>query len=153
MVHASIKELAVANLIIPYVGFTFAYGEASAGFVGLFAALIPAATAVFAHVMLPDERLTGAIAVGLALGFAGVAVLLASGDSGLGPEGRPMVAAALALVSVASIGYASATAKRHAGRYDALEVTGLQFAFAAVALVPVMLLLEGSPATLTASLS
>ena len=143
--------LAVTNLLIPYVLFTFAYEEASAGFVGLFAALIPLATAVYAHFMLTNERLNSGKVIGLAIGFIGVAALLVSGDSGLGSEGRPMVAAVLALISVAAIGYAGAYAKRYAGRYDPLEITGLQFSLSTVVLIPAMLWFEGLPNTLTAS--
>jgi drug/metabolite transporter (DMT)-like permease len=141
--------LAVTNLLIPYVLFTFAYEEASAGFVGLFAALIPLATAVYAHFMLTNERLNRGKVIGLAIGFAGVAALLISGDSGLGAEGRPLIAAVLALVSVAAIGYSGAYAKRYAGRYDPLEITGLQFSLSAVILIPAMLWFEGLPNSLT----
>ena len=141
--------LAVTNLLIPYVLFTFAYEEASAGFVGLFAALIPLATAVYAHFMLTNEKLNTGKIIGLAIGFTGVAALLISGDSGLGSEGRPLVAAVLALISVAAIGYAGAYAKRYAGRYNPLEITGLQFSLSAVVLIPAMLLFEGMPSSLT----
>ena len=142
--------LAVTNLLIPYVLFTFAYEEASAGFVGLFAALIPLATAVYAHFMLTSEKLNSGKTIGLAVGFIGVAALLVSGDSGLGNEGRPLVAAALALISVAAIGYAGAYAKRYAGRYDPLEITGLQFLLSSVILIPAMVWFEGLPDSLTA---
>lgn len=142
--------LAVTNLLIPYVLFTFAYDEASAGFVGLFAALIPLATAVYANFMLADERLNRGKVIGLIVGFAGVAALLFSGDSGLGAEGRPLVAAALALVSVVAIGYAGAYAKRYAGRYDTMEMIGIQFGASAVLVIPAMLLLEGVPTSIAA---
>ncbi|MEN8114354.1 MAG: DMT family transporter [Actinomycetota bacterium] len=143
--------MAVTNLLIPYIVFTFAYDEASAGFVGLFAALIPLSTAVYAHFMLDNERLSGLKLVGLSAGFAGVAALLVSGDSGLGGEGRPLIAATLSLVGVAAIGYAGGYAKRYAGRYDPLEITGLQFLFSAIILLPMMLWFEGIPVTLTVS--
>jgi drug/metabolite transporter (DMT)-like permease len=142
--------LAFTNLLIPYVLFTFAYEEASAGFVGLFAALIPLSTAVYAHFMLSDEKLNTGKITGLAVGFIGVAALLISGDSGLGAEGRPLVAAALSLISVAAIGYAGAYAKRYAGRYDPLDITGLQFLLSVVVLIPAMLWFEGLPSSLTA---
>jgi len=141
--------LAVTNILIPYVLFTFAYEQASAGFVGLFAALIPLATAVYAHFMLSDELLNGGKILGLAIGFAGVAALLVSGDSGLGAEGRPLIAAGLALISVAAIGYAGAYAKRYAGRYDPLEITGIQFILSTFVLIPAMLWFEGLPDALT----
>ncbi len=142
--------MAITNLLIPYVLFTFAYNEASAGFVGLFAALIPLATAIYANFMLDNERLTRGKLVGLFIGFSGVGALLISGDSGLGEEGRPLFAALLALISVVAIGYAGAYAKRYAGRYDPIEITGIQFALSAVVLIPAMLVFEGLPTSLTA---
>jgi len=143
--------MAITNLLIPYILFTFAYNEASAGFVGLFAALIPLSTAIYANFMLDNERLTRGKLVGLFIGFSGVAALLISGDSGLGGEGRPLVAATLALISVVAIGYAGAYAKRYAGQYDPIEITGIQFGLSAVVLIPAMLIFEGIPNSLTAS--
>lgn len=141
---------AVFNLTIPYILFTFAYDNASAGFVGLLAALIPLATAVFANFMLPDEPLTKAKLFALFIAFTGVAALLLSGDSGLAEGGRPFVAVGLGLTAVISIGYAGTFAKRHAGQYDPVVLTGLQFGFAAVVLVTAMLAIEGLPLDVTA---
>jgi len=136
---------AVFGLTIPYVLFTFAYNEASAGFVGLLTALIPLATAVFATVMLPDEPLTKGKLFALFVAFTGVAALMLSGDSGLSEGGRPLLAIGLGLTSVATIGYAGAFAKRHAGEYDPIMMTGLQFGISAVWLVVAMVAVEGLP--------
>jgi drug/metabolite transporter (DMT)-like permease len=141
---------AVFNLTIPYVLFTFAYDNASAGFVGLLAALIPLATAVFANFMLPNEPLTKAKLLALFIAFTGVAALLLSGDSGLADGGRPFVAVGLGLTAVISIGYAGTFAKRHAGQYDPIMLTGLQFGFGAIVLVTAMLAIEGLPLDVTA---
>jgi len=137
--------MAVFNLTIPYILFTFAYDEASAGFVSLLAALIPISTAVFANFMLPNEPLTLGKFVGLFVAFAGVAALLLSGDSGLSEGGRPLVAVGLALTAVATIGFSSAFAKKHAGTYDPTMLTWLQFAFSAIWLTIAMFALEGAP--------
>ena len=141
---------AVFNLAIPYVLFTYAYDEASAGFVGLLAALIPLATAVFANFMLPNEPLTVPKLFALFVAFTGVAALLLSGDSGLPEGGRPFLAVALGLTAVSSIGFAGTFAKRHAGSYDPVMLTGLQFGLAAVFLVSAMLAIEGLPTDVTA---
>jgi drug/metabolite transporter (DMT)-like permease len=141
--------MAITNLVVPYVLFTFAYAEASAGFVALFAALIPMATALFANKMLPNEPLTRWKLIGLSIGFAGVAALLVSGDSGLATGGRPLLAAGLAVLGVASIGYAGVYAKRHAGEYDPTEITGLQFIFGALILIVPTVVIEGTPGDLT----
>lgn len=138
------------NLTIPYVLFTFAYDEASVGFVALLAALIPISTAVFANFMLGDEPLTPTKFLGLFVAFTGVAALLLSGDTGLAEGGRPLLAVGLGLTSVASVGYAGVFAKRHAGTYDPIMLTGLQFAFASVWLIAAMLFIEGAPTDVTA---
>jgi drug/metabolite transporter (DMT)-like permease len=140
---------AVFNLTIPYVLFTFAYGEASAGFVGLLAALIPLATSVFANFMLPDEPLTRRRLVALFIAFSGVAALLLSGDSGLEEGGRPMLAIGLGLAAVVSVGYSGAFAKKHAGAYDPIMLAGIQFAFASTWLVAAMFVFEGAPTDVT----
>ncbi|MGI9667163.1 MAG: DMT family transporter [Acidimicrobiia bacterium] len=136
---------AIFNLTIPYVLFTFAYDEASAGFVGLLAALIPISTAAFANFMLRDEKLTFAKFIGLFVAFTGVAALLLSGDSGLSEGGRPVVAVGLGLTAVASIGYAGAFAKKHTGEYNPTMLTGLQFGYATIWLLVAMLAIEGLP--------
>lgn len=140
---------AIFNLTIPYILFTFAYDNASAGFVGLLAALIPLSTALFAHFMLHDEPLTIPKLVGLFVAFSGIAFLLLSGDSGLSEGGRPVVAVGLALTAVASIGFAGTFAKKHAGTYDPTTMTGLQFGFSAIWLVAAMFAVEGPPTDLT----
>jgi drug/metabolite transporter (DMT)-like permease len=142
---------AVFNLTIPYVLFTFAYGEASAGFVGLLVALIPLATSMFANFMLPNEPLTARRLVALFVAFSGVAALLLSGDSGLAEGGRPLLAIGLGLTAVVSVGYSGAFAKKHAGTYDPIMLSGLQFGFSSVWLVAAMILIEGAPTDLSST--
>jgi drug/metabolite transporter (DMT)-like permease len=142
---------AVFNLTIPYVLFTFAYGEASAGFVGLLAALIPLSTSVFANFMLPNEPLTRGRLVALLVAFSGVAALLLSGDSGLSEGGRPILAIGLGLTAVVSVGYSGAFAKKHAGTYEPIMLSGLQFGFSSIWLVAAMLTIEGAPTDVSAS--
>lgn len=142
---------AVFNLTIPYVLFTFAYGEASAGFVGLLAALIPLATSVFANFMLPDEPLTARRLVALFVAFSGVAALLLSGDSGLSEGGRPLLAIGLGLTAVVSVGYSGAFAKKHAGTYDPIMLSGLQFGFSSIWLVAAMIVIEGAPSDVSST--
>lgn len=135
----------VFNLTVPYVLFTFALEEASAGFVALIAALIPMATSVFANFMLPNEPLTPRRLFALFVAFTGVAALLLSGDSGLAEGGRPLIAIALGLISIVSVGFSGAFAKKHAGTYDPIMLAGLQFSIASIWLVAAMVAVEGLP--------
>ena len=139
----------IFQLSIPFILFNLAYDNASAGFVGLFAALIPLGTAIVAHFMLPDEPLHLAKMFGLSLAFAGVAFLLLSGDSGLAEGGRPLVAAALSLGAVVSISYAGVYAKRNAGNFDPMELAFMQFAIGIVLIGSAMLIFEGMPGAIS----
>lgn len=133
------------NLTVPYVLITFALVEASAGFMGIVTALIPISTSIFANYMLPNEQLTPRRLVALFVAFTGVAALLLSGDSGLAEGGRPLVAIALGLLSVVSIGFSGAFAKKHAGTYEPITLAGLQFGIASIWLVGAMIAIEGVP--------
>ena len=143
--------MAITNLAAPYLLTTVALQYASAGFVGLPAALIPLLTAAMAHVFLPGDRLSLAKVLGLALAMAGVVVLLTSGDSGLSEAGRPLLAGLLGLGSAVSIAVGSIYAKHHAGAYGTLEVIGLQFGMGAVGLAVASVVAEGVPAVPTAA--
>ena len=136
--------MAVTNMAVPFVVSNVALQYASAGFVALPAALIPLMTAGLAHLLLPDERLTTAKVLGLVVALAGVAVLLLSGDSGLAEGGRPLLAGALGLGSVFTISLGSIYAKRHAGEYRLLEVSGIQFLVGAVIIAIASLIADGA---------
>ena len=71
------------NMAVPFALFTTAYQYASAGFVGLLAALMPLSTAIVAHYTVHDEPLTAPKLLGMLVALAGVVLLFVSGDSGL----------------------------------------------------------------------
>jgi len=124
--------MSILSVTLPFVSRSVALQYASAGFVGLATALVPLATVVVANFVLKDEPLRLATVVGLGIALAGVAVLVLSGDSGIGIEGRPAVAGGLALVGVVSVALGSVYAKRYAGQYSVLGVSGVQFAIGAL---------------------
>lgn len=142
--------MSLFNLALPFVLFTLGYQYASAGFMGLLAALIPITTALFAHFLLPDDPLYSGKVVGLVVAFAGVAFLSLTGDSGLEEGGRPLLALSLGVASVVCIGIANIYAKKRAHHYDPVEVTGMQFALGAVMLVSLAAVVEGYPSEITA---
>ena len=137
--------LSILVVLLPYQTRNLALDNASAGFVALVSALIPLGTAVVAHFMLSNERLKAPILVGLMLGLGGVAVLLLGGDSGIAEGGNPPVAGVFALASVVSVSVAAVYAKRYAGHYSVLAVTGVQLALGGAGLALIALILEGIP--------
>lgn len=140
----------VGNLAGPFVLITLALQYASAGFVGIVIALIPLATAAFAHLMLIDEPMRLGMLTGLAVATGGVAALVISGDSGLDSGGRPLLAFGLAVSAVALIGFSSVYAKIHAESYSAVELGGLQFVSGAIVLLVLTFAIEGIPSSVGA---
>ena len=143
--------MSVMSVTIPFLSRNFALKYASAGFVGLASALVPLATAITAHFMLADEPLDRTTIGGLLVALAGVAVLVLSGDAGIGEGGRPLLAGVLALLGVVSVALGGVYAKRHAGGYSPLAVAGVQFVLGAVITSVLMLIVEGVPANPTAA--
>jgi len=143
--------MSVLSVTIPFLSRNFALQYASAGFVGLASALVPLATGITAHFLLPDEPLDRTTMTGLIVALSGVAVLVLSGDAGIGEGGRPELAGVLALLGVVSVAFGGVYAKRHAGGYSPLAVAGVQFVFGAMITTVLMLLIEGAPANPTAA--
>lgn len=141
--------MGIFNLTVPFLLTTYALRYASAGFVGFMIALIPLSTALIAHYLLPDEPLHMRKVMSLMVALTGVGLLLLSGDSGLATGGRPMLAAGLTGVAVVAIGYAGVYAKRVAGAYNAITLTTTQFGIGALMSIPVALVTEGMPHSIT----
>lgn len=142
--------LGTTNLWLPYILMTLAVQHASAGFVGLLIANMPIATAVWAHLLLDDERLHRAKAVGLGIAAAGVAVLIASGDTGLGEEGNPLLAIGLSMGAIAAASLGAVVARRHAPSLAVLDLAGPQFVVGAAVMLILMAVTEGGPGGATA---
>lgn len=137
--------LALLSATLPFLSRNLALEHASAGFVGLASALVPLVTALAAHFLLPDEPLNVATVGGLVVALAGVTVLVLSGDSGIGAEGRPALAGAFAMVGVVSVSLGSVYAKRYAGRYSVMGVAAVQFSLGAVLATTAALIAHGVP--------
>jgi len=142
--------MSLFNLTIPFILFTIAIENVSAGFMGLLPALIPLTTAVFAHFLIPEEPLHTGKVIGLVVAFAGVGFLSLTGDSGLEEGGRPELALLLGGAGVAFIGIANIYAKKRAAGYDPVDVTGMQFAIGALIMIVVTAIWEGYPTDITA---
>ena len=137
--------MAVVGVAMPFVLFNNAYQHASAGFVGLMAALAPLGTAIFAHLLIPGETLGRRRLVGLSLAIAGVAVLLFSGDSGLAVGGRPSMAIAWSIPGVAAFSFSTVYAKRQTASLAGFDVLVVQFAVAIVLMLAPTFVLAGQP--------
>ncbi len=137
--------LALLSVALPQQARYVALANASAGFVTLVNTLIPLGTAVVAHFMLTNERINAGTTFGLLLGLVGIAALILMGDSGITDGGDPIMAGMMALTSVVLISFAGVYAKRHAGQYSVLGVTGVQLAAGSAVQWVAALALDGAP--------
>lgn len=143
--------LSFISVLVPFYARNAALDNASAGFVTLVSALVPLVTAGMAHFALADERLKLPVVFGLLLGLAGVAVLLLGGDSGIAEGGSPLTAGLFAMLSVLAMSSAAVYAKRYAGQYSVLAVTGVQLVLGAAVLTLLVRAAEELPSSPSAT--
>ncbi len=68
--------LTLAGTIVPFVLMAWGTKQIASGLAGVLMAFVPLVILVFAHFLLPDERMTRPKAIGFGLGFTGVIILI-----------------------------------------------------------------------------
>ncbi len=97
-----------------------------------------------AHFFLPDERLSPLKAAGVALALAGAVLLIVLGESGLPDVGRANpLGYVLVLVAIVSGSSMTIYARKYMRDYDYLDVASVRMFVAALAVMPLSLLLVG----------
>jgi drug/metabolite transporter (DMT)-like permease len=130
-VWPALTVMGVFNNVVPFILFVTAQGQITGALASVLNATTPLFTVLVAHLATQDERITMAKAMGLALGFAGVVVMLAG--EGLGGEAIAMLAC---LMAALSYGLAGVWGRR----FRAAGVQPLATAFGQVAASSLMLL-------------
>ncbi len=138
------SELTVMGLFNdagPFILIAFASPYVATGLMSVLIATSPLFTVVLAHVLTTDERMTARHAVGVLMGFAGLAVMLGGGAIGLSVTD---ILAQLACLG-AALGYAYASV--YGRRFTPLglhpmAIAGGQLASSAILLAPVALLID-----------
>ena len=102
--------IGVPGMAVPFLGFSWAAQHVDSAVLAILNGAAPLYTGFLAHYFIPGERMTLARGVGLALGFAGLAVLI---TPTIDPEASAPLMACLA-AAAATFGYAvgNVTAKR-----------------------------------------
>jgi drug/metabolite transporter (DMT)-like permease len=122
-------------MALPPIFFTIALVTLDASLAGLLIALIPAASMVAAHFIVPAERFRAWRIPGLVVAFAGIAILLGGVDR---IEPRALWAAvAWSMLGVVAAGSGGALSRRFAIHTPARRMVIPQFTAAALALVVV----------------
>jgi drug/metabolite transporter (DMT)-like permease len=131
----ALAVMGLFNNVVPFTLFVTAQGQITGALASVLNATTPLFTVLVAHLATQDERITGAKAAGLGLGFAGVVVMLAG--EGLGGDGVAMLAC---LMAALSYGVAGVWGRRFRARGIAPLATALgQVTASSVMLLPVWL--------------
>ncbi len=128
---------------IPFALLSWGQQHTTSGFAGLTMAIVPLFTLVLAHHLVPGERITWRRAIGFAIGFVGVLVLI--GTSDLTESDGGLWLAKLACVGAAAC-YATGsiiTRRTPQGPFPSFAAGGL--IVATIVIVPFALLREGVP--------
>lgn len=130
-VWIALAVMGLLNNVVPFSLFALAQGQISSGLASILNATTPLWSVVVAHFATRDERLTPAKALGVVIGFSGVAVMMGAG------LGDGTVWAQLACVG-AAISYAVSTV--WARRFRTLGLRPLSTALGQVTMSSLMLL-------------
>ncbi len=132
-----IALIGLVNNAIPFLLIAWGEQRISSGLASVLNSSMPLFTVLFAHLLTHDDRITPAKAIGVLIGFAGVAVVITPGAADLSGE----LPGSLAIVA-ASAAYAIATVfvrKTLTGATDPIATGAAQLVTACVWLAPLVL--------------
>ena len=145
--YGHLLVMAVVNIVLPFI--LIAYGEQSidSALASILNATVPLAVIVIAPLFLPDERITPARIAGLAVGFAGVVLLVAPDLVNVGdadPTGEILL-----LASSLSYAVGNVYARRNVHGLSPMIPALFQVAFAALIVIPLALVIDRPFETVT----
>jgi drug/metabolite transporter (DMT)-like permease len=136
--------LGLVNMAGPTVFLTLALEEIPASLNGLLVAIVPIATVLAAHVLVPGERFSTAGLPGLVVALVGVGVLL--GRPGPVGGGSLMLGVALSLVGIGFAAVGGALSRRYALETPVTRLVVPQFVTATLVLLVLAVPAGGYPA-------
>lgn len=134
--------IGLLSTAVPFLLLSWGMQHVPSVFGGLSMATIPLMVLVLAH-FASDEKMIARRAAGVALGFGGALVLIGPDLADIGNSNAPL--GQLACIAAAFCYALSSILVRRCPPIDALGMSALTLAVGAVALIPIMLWLEGVP--------
>ncbi|PYG30017.1 DMT family transporter [Pelagimonas varians] len=134
--------IGLLSTAVPFLLLSWGMQHVPSVFGGLSMATIPLMVLVLAH-FASDEKMIARRAAGVALGFGGALVLIGPDLANIGNSNAPL--GQLACIAAAFCYALSSILVRRCPPIDALGMSALTLAVGAVALIPIMLWLEGVP--------
>jgi drug/metabolite transporter (DMT)-like permease len=135
--------LAVMNNIIPFLLISWGEIHIESGTASVLNSTMPLFTALFAGLILVDERLTWLRLSGLLLGFLGVAVL--TGGNVVDVSDSSVLGEMAVVAAAACYGAGAVYARLLLHSEDPLNLTRLQLVVGAIILAPVLFAVDGVP--------
>lgn len=132
--------MGVLNNVIPFSLIFWGQTELTGGLAAIFNATTPLFTAVLAHFVTDDEKLSGGRVAGLLLGLAGVAVMMGP-TAFAGPAGALLAQIAILAASL-SYGVAGLFARRAFRAYPPLTTAACQLASSALMMLPIAAMVD-----------
>ncbi len=145
--YGHLLVMAVVNIVLPFVLIAFGEQSIDSALASILNATVPLAVIVIAPFFLPDERITPARVAGLAVGFAGVVLLVAPDLVNLGdadPTGEVLL-----LLSSLSYAIGNVYARRNVHGLSPMIPALFQVAFAALIVIPLALVIDRPFSTVT----
>ena len=136
---------ALLTFAIPYGVLYWAEQTVPSGLAAVLFATMPLLVAVLAHVAIPGERLTARGAVGILVGFAGVAVIFSEDFHALGGS-QVRTAAAVLLISPFCAGFGSIAIKKWGAGIHPISIAAVPMGITALIMGALALAFEGGRA-------
>jgi drug/metabolite transporter (DMT)-like permease len=131
--------MGLLNNLLPFSLIVWAQTQISSGLASILNGATPLFTALLAHWLTADERLSGNRLAGVVLGFAGVTVMIgAEALAGLGPH---IVAALAVLAATVSYAFAGIFGRRFTHQPPLVTATG-QVTATSIAMLPIVLIVD-----------
>lgn len=132
--------MGLLNNVVPFTLIVFGETRISSGLASILNATTPIFTVLAAHALTVNEKLTWGKVVGVAFGFAGVALLIGPGVlAGLGRSS--LIGEAACLLAALTYGFASIYGRRFKGIAPLKVATG-QITASTIVLLPLVLLFD-----------
>ena len=145
--YGHLLVMSIVNIVVPFVLITVGEQTIDSALASILNATVPLTVIVLAPVFLPDERITPARVAGLAVGFAGVVLLVAPDLVNLGDA--DLTGELMLLGSSISYGVGNVYSRRHVHGLRPMIPALFQVAFAALIVVPLALVVDRPFETVT----
>ena len=144
--------LGVIGTAVPMTAIVTALTYLSSGMASILITINPAITVLLAHFFLHDEKLNTRKIVGIVLALSGTALLTVRGETGLADVAKANPIGYILMFTSILLGSSSTVyARKYMRTFDAFDVASIRMLAAALAVMPLSLLLVGFDLTAVTS--